>query len=305
MRSALVTSPEMAIITGVMMAWAVIFLSAALYLCYDCRELILLGYLMVLPYGIFRLTWRGFLGVALLAMAGYTSVMLVLHHQNKMQWAAGHEAILGVAFLISLLSYSLLGREVGILRDAYRHKNRQLRQAMVRIEELAVRDELTGLYNRRYLLGSLERRQALANREGLPFVLAFVDIDHFKQINDQHGHKVGDQVLEELAVLLSGSVREVDLVARYGGEEFVLLLNGLTLVTAEPALNRLRMAVMEKRFSQSALPLTVSVGVSQYHPGESSDALINRADRLLYEAKRSGRNRVITESLERVREMVD
>ena len=283
-------------ITLLVMIWAVIFLSYTLLLCYDCRALVLLAYLMILPYGIFRLSWRGFLGIALLTMAGYTTVVLVLHHQNRLMLVAGYELIIGAAFLISLMSYSLLGREIGVLREAYRRKNRQLREAMGRIEELAVRDELTGLYNRRYLLSSLERRQALANREGLPFVLAFVDIDHFKQINDQHGHKVGDEVLVELARLLRDSVREVDLVARYGGEEFVLLLNGLTLETAGPALERLRKAVMKKSFSSAGLPLTVSAGVSQYHSGESSDELINRADRLLYDAKRGGRNRVVTES---------
>ena len=185
-----------------------------------------------------------------------------------------------------------------MLREAYRHKNRELRRAMVRIEELAITDELTGLYNRRYLLRTLEKQRALANREGLPFVLAFVDIDHFKQINDQHGHRIGDQVLVELAQLLRLSVREVDLAARYGGEEFVLLLSGMTLATAENALNRIRIAVMEEHFSESSLPLTVSVGVAQYHAGEEGDELLNRADRLLYEAKRAGRNRVRTETVE-------
>jgi len=293
-RSAAYSDPAM---TSIVMTWTVVCLSVALYFCPDCRDLLLLGYLAVLPYGVFRLTWRGFLGLALFTMAAYTSIMLALHQQGKVPWDAGHESILAGAFLISLLGYVVLGREVGVLRNAYRSKNRQLREAMKRIEELAVRDELTGLYNRRFLLSSLDRRQALANREGLPFVLAFVDIDHFKQINDQHGHRIGDEVLEELAGLLSGSVREVDLVARYGGEEFVLLLSGLTLGSAEPALNRIRMAVMEKRFSEACLPLTVSVGVSQYHAGENSDTLINRADRLLYEAKRSGRNRVVTEAV--------
>jgi diguanylate cyclase (GGDEF)-like protein len=147
-------------------------------------------------------------------------------------------------------------------------------------------------------LRTLEKQRALANREGLPFVLAFVDIDHFKQINDQHGHRIGDQVLVELAQLLRLSVREVDLAARYGGEEFVLLLSGMTLATAENALNRIRIAVMEEHFSESSLPLTVSVGVAQYHAGEEGDELLNRADRLLYEAKRAGRNRVRTETVE-------
>jgi len=285
-------------LTTFFMVWAISFVSIILYLCSENRSVMMLGYLAVMPYGVFRLTWRGFLGVALFTMASYTLVMLLLHHQNAGHWLAGQEALLGAAFFISLLAYSFLGREVALLREAYRHKNRELRRAMVRIEELAITDELTGLYNRRYLLRTLEKQRALANREGLPFVLAFVDIDHFKQINDQHGHRIGDQVLVELAQLLRLSVREVDLAARYGGEEFVLLLSGMTLATAENALNRIRIAVMEEHFSESSLPLTVSVGVAQYHAGQDGDELLHRAERLLYEAKRAGRNRVRTETVE-------
>lgn len=281
--------------TAVFMIWAVTFISLTFYCCHEYQMLALLGYLMVMPYGVFRLTWKGFLGVALFTMASYTTVMLLLHHQGQLIWQPLNEVLLSSAFFGSLLAYSVLGREVALLREAYREKNRELRRAMVRIEELAVTDELTGLHNRRYLLSSLEKRRALANREGLPFVLALIDIDHFKQINDQHGHCIGDQVLIELAELLRGAVREVDLTARYGGEEFVLMLSGLTLRTAEHALNRIRMVVMNQRFSEAALPLTVSVGVTQYYPGEEGDELINRADRFLYEAKRGGRNRVVTD----------
>ncbi|WP_430459746.1 GGDEF domain-containing protein [Thalassolituus sp. LLYu03] len=281
--------------TPVFMCWAVLFISLALMCCQQYRTIALLGYMTVMPYGVFRLTWRGFLGVSLFTMAAYTSVMLAVLHNQGFTRPAAEEAVLGAAFFASLVAYSFLGREVALLREAYRQKNRELRRAMGRIEELAVTDELTGLYNRRYLLRSLEKSRALANREGLPFVLAFVDLDHFKQINDQHGHRIGDQVLTELAQLLRLSVREVDLAARYGGEEFVLLLSGLTLAAAEHALNRIRSQVLEQRFSEEALPLTVSVGVTQYIPGEEGDELINRADRLLYEAKRCGRNRVVAD----------
>lgn len=285
--------------TAVFMCWAVLLISAALFCCQQYRTIAMLGYLTIMPYGVFRLTWRGFLGVALFTMASYTSVMLLALHYGGLQRPAGEEMVLGAAFLASLVAYSFLGREVALLREAYRQKNRELRRAVARIEELAVTDELTGLYNRRYLLRSLDKSKALANREGLPFVLAFVDIDYFKQINDQHGHRVGDQVLTELAQQLRVAVREVDLVARYGGEEFVLLLSGLTLAAAEHALNRIRIQVMEQRFSEASLPLTVSVGVTQYIAGEDADELTNRADRLLYDAKRAGRNRVVADPEQR------
>ncbi len=284
--------------TPVFMGWAVAFISLTFYFCHEYRTLVLLGYLMVMPYGVFRLTWRGFLGVALLAIASYTGVLLLLRHEGKLVWNLTYELLAGGAFFASMLAYSILGREVSLLRAAYRNKNHELRRALTRIEDLAATDELTGLYNRRHLLSHIDQQRALANREGMPFVLAFVDIDHFKQINDHHGHRVGDQVLAELAAVLRLSIREVDLAARYGGEEFVLLFSGLTLGTAGKVLDRIRMDVMEQRFSRSALPLTVSVGVAQYFPGEAADDLLNRADRLLYEAKRLGRNRVMLDSQE-------
>lgn len=286
--------------TAVFMCWAITFLSFALYCCREYRTIAMLGYLTVMPYGVFRLSWRGFLGVALFAMTSYATVMMTLLHKGGVEWDVQREALFGFAFLASLAGYSLLGREVAILREAYRLKNRELRKAMGRIEELAVTDELTGLYNRRYLLRSMERARALMDREDLPFVLAFVDIDHFKQINDRHGHRVGDQVLAELAQLLRVSVREIDVAARYGGEEFVLLLSGLQLEAAEKVLDRIRISVMQQQFSESGLPLTVSIGVAEYIAGEDSDELINRADRLLYEAKRAGRNMVVADhSVER------
>lgn len=281
--------------TAVFMCWATTLISFFLYCCPQYRPIALLGYLTVMPYGVFRLSWRGFLGVALFTLASYTMVMMLQIHQQDLNWRPQREIIYGLAFVASLVAYCFLGREVAILREAYRMKNRELRRALGRIEELAVTDELTGLYNRRYLLRSLERSRALTDREGLPFVVALVDIDHFKQINDLHGHRVGDQVLTELAQQLRMSVREVDVAARYGGEEFVLLLSGLTLVDAEQVLNRLRVSVMEQRFSETGLPLTVSIGATQYLPGEETDELINRADRLLYDAKRAGRNRIVAQ----------
>lgn len=260
------------------------------------RPVLLLAYLTVMPFGVFRLTWKGYLGVGLFTMACYTSAILYFQLDSGGLWIPQLEAFLGITFFACIMAYTVMGREFTILRDAYRRKNRELRRAMVRIEELAVTDELTGLFNRRYLLRTLEKQRALAEREGLPFVLAFVDIDHFKQINDLHGHKVGDQVLAELSAVLKMSIREVDLAARYGGEEFVLLLSGLALADAGQVLERIRLQVMERAFSQAQIPLTVSIGVAQYHPGDDADELLNRADRLLYDAKRGGRNQVKTES---------
>lgn len=275
------------------LAWGITFISASLAVAPENRALVLMTYLTIMPYGIFRLTWKGFVLLALYTVLTYSMVMLLLHWQQPEVWLRSKELLVALTLLLSLLTYAVLGREVAVWRAAYRRKNQELRRAMQRIEELAVTDELTGLYNRRYLLKMLEQQQALANREGLPFALAFIDIDHFKPINDQYGHSAGDQVLAELAKLLQQSVRQVDVVARYGGEEFVLLLNCQTLEAAKHSLQRICQQVRNQRFSAWNLPLTVSVGVTEYCYGEDSDSVLNRADMLLYEAKGNGRNRIV------------
>ncbi|MEE3190273.1 MAG: GGDEF domain-containing protein [Pseudomonadota bacterium] len=202
--------------------------------------------------------------------------------------------------MTSLLVYAFIGREFFILRKAYGEKNSELRRALARIEELAVTDELTGLNNRRYLLKTLEKQRALSIRQEIPFVVAFIDIDYFKRVNDEYGHRIGDQVLAELAHLLRVSVREIDLAARYGGEEFVLLLSGLNLEAASGVLERIRVSVENHRFSEVDLEQRVSIGGAEYHPDEASEDVLNRADRMLYEAKRLGRNQVYLEGAQQL-----
>jgi len=277
------------------MALVITYMSTMIYLGPSLRGIILLGLLNIMPFGVFRLSARGFLGISLFAIACYAVAIFFTHYRNRDELLPGFEALTGFALMTSLLVYAFIGREFSVLRMAYRDKNLELRRAVARIEELAVTDELTGLNNRRYLLKTMEKQRALAVRQDIPFVVAFIDIDFFKEVNDDYGHRVGDQVLAELAHLLRVSVREVDLAARYGGEEFVLLLSGLNLEAAEGVLERIRISVETQRFSEAELSQTISIGVAQYHPDEPTDEVLGRADRMLYEAKRQGRNRVCLE----------
>ena len=283
------TDPSM---TLPVMAWVILYMSVLMYLAPELRGVMVLGYLNIMPFGVFRLSGRGFVGISLFTVVSYSLVIFFTHHTGTGLLVPQFEMVIGVALLTSLLVYASIGREFSILRKAYGEKNSELRRALARIEELAVTDELTGLNNRRYLLKTLEKQRALAIRQDIPFVVAFIDIDHFKEVNDDYGHRIGDQVLAELAHLLRVSVREVDLAARYGGEEFVLLLSGLNLEAAQGVLERIRMSVELHRFSEAELTQTVSIGVAQYHPDEDTEEVLNRADRMLYEAKRDGRNLV-------------
>lgn len=163
------------------------------------------------------------------------------------------------------------------------------------LEELAVRDGLTGLYNRRYLDETLEREVSRARRDGSPLSLIMIDIDHFKRVNDVYGHQAGDLVLRALGRLLADEVRAQDLPCRYGGEEFLVLLPGMPLDAASARAEEWRREVedISVRFGSFDLRVTASFGVAAYPDhAKTPDELIRCADRALYAAKEAGRNRV-------------
>jgi diguanylate cyclase (GGDEF)-like protein len=155
-------------------------------------------------------------------------------------------------------------------------------------------DELTGLLNRTAMLRDLDREQAQARRTGNPFTIAMVDADHFKKVNDEHGHVFGDVCLETLAERFVESIRPRDQVYRYGGEEFLILLPDTPLGRAKPVLERLRRRACERTISdgKTTIRLSVSVGVAEAAKDEESSAVIDRADAALYRAKEAGRNRL-------------
>lgn len=172
-----------------------------------------------------------------------------------------------------------------------------LRQKLDHNLEMAVTDPLTGLHNRRYMNGQLDALVARANRGGDPVALLVLDIDHFKSVNDSFGHDAGDEVLREFSVRLATNVRAVDLPCRFGGEEFVVVMPGTTLEDAHRIAERIRRDVGAAPFrilGGEPLGITVSVGVAATTGGDDTPAsLLKRADEGVYEAKNSGRNRVV------------
>jgi two-component system cell cycle response regulator len=164
---------------------------------------------------------------------------------------------------------------------------------------MAVTDPLTGLRNRRYLETHLASLVRQARETDQPLSVMLIDIDHFKRINDIHGHDAGDIVIREVARRLRSHTRSLDMACRYGGEEFVILMPETDLVTAEPVAERLRKLVEAEAFalpSNDEMLVTVSIGVAAFHgKDDGGDAMIKRADQALYEAKGAGRNRVARE----------
>lgn len=159
----------------------------------------------------------------------------------------------------------------------------------------ALRDPLTKLYNKKYFLDHLANEVAYAKRHQTPLSLIMLDIDHFKSINDQYGHVTGDEALVGVANIMSGLLREEDVLARYGGEEFAVICRGLAIDTAGRVAERLRAKVEASPIATSErhLRLTLSAGVAELVPEHQAPvSLIKEADAALYAAKRGGRNRV-------------
>jgi diguanylate cyclase (GGDEF)-like protein len=162
-------------------------------------------------------------------------------------------------------------------------------------QEQAITDVLTGTYNRRGLFQIGDFEFTRARRINRPFSLLIFDIDHFKRVNDGYGHLAGDQILRGIAECCRIHLRSVDVLCRYGGEEFVVFLPETTADVAQVVAERLRRTVMETPFPTDAVPLniTISIGAAQANERDTLKTLIERADQALYEAKRSGRNRVV------------
>lgn len=197
--------------------------------------------------------------------------------------------------------------ETAQMRSHAGNVDAQIRASMAEIDGLrrdlqaawseARTDGLTGLANRKHFDQALRVAAAQAIEHGAPACLMLADIDHFKQFNDQYGHALGDQVLKLVAGLLRHNVKGQDLVARYGGEEFAVILPATRLSDASILVDRLRELVATRRIqlrdrSQTLGRITLSIGLTEFLPGEPCAAWVARADAALYEAKRAGRNRV-------------
>jgi diguanylate cyclase (GGDEF)-like protein len=191
------------------------------------------------------------------------------------------------------------------LEAEVRQRTQELRAAIERLEEMALRDGLTGLFNHRHFQEALDAEISRAKRHAHAVGLLFIDVDHFKIYNDRHGHPAGDRLLRRLSEVLTGGresglpaqTRASDIVARYGGEEFVILLPETTFEGALVKAERIRRLISDFPFESAALqPLgrvSVSIGVAAFpEHGNEKQLLIDAADRELYRAKHGGRNRV-------------
>jgi diguanylate cyclase len=277
----------------VALAWLTVLLS----LFSEGRGSMLVIYVLILLFGVFQLPPRVFARCAAFAFLGFVGVNL--YEAYHLQLSAPRVALMQTCVLAVVLvwlclfaSYAQSMRQrMRQRRFALQAHQDTLRGMMRQLEDLASTDELTGLCNRRHFL-RLASRELDSLRHGRQHGLALMDLDHFKRINDVHGHAAGDRVLQTFAAVALACLREGDVVARYGGEEFVLLLPNTEADQFTACCERLREA-----FSR-AEPLGVQVGSQSVSIGmtlltmhDNLDEALQRADQALYQAKRDGRNR--------------
>jgi diguanylate cyclase (GGDEF)-like protein len=214
-------------------------------------------------------------------------IFLTAHYRDHEEVARGLEA--GAHdYVTKPFSAAELTARIGVMV--------RIQRAEAEIRQASLTDSLTGLWNRRYLHQRLEEEMARSLRHGCPLACVMLDIDHFKTINDSHGHAAGDSVLKDVASILRRHIRRSDIAARYGGEEFLLVLFSNNTEGARVVAERIRKDVESHTFTANgaSLHVTISVGVCSF-PEEgvnTSDELMRRADVALYQAKLSGRNMV-------------
>jgi diguanylate cyclase (GGDEF)-like protein len=281
-------------LTAEQMAAALLFLSYIMYHAGPARHALILFYPVAMLFGVLRLGAGRLMVLALVALVAHGIVLQLSYLRDPgmdVRAALTEFAVL----MVVLPWFAVMGGYVNRLRVRLSDSHRNLRRALDRIEEIAVRDELTGTYNRRVLMETLARERARAERLSAPFAVCLIDLDHFKAVNDRFGHAAGDAVLRHLAEIVPAELRGVDLFARMGGEEFVVVVPGTGAQGAAACAERIRAAVAASAFPgvPEGTAVRASIGVAAYRAGETPEALLARADQALYQAKAQGRNRVV------------
>lgn len=263
----------------------------------SARGSLLMFYLIILMFGVFQLRPRLFVRCAAVAFFAFAGLNLWEGYQLRLA-EPGQALLQCCALFVGLVWLSLFAGYVQALRQRMRQRRYALqahqdtlRGMMRQLEDLVATDELTGLFNRRHFL-RLAMRELDGLGQGRQHGLALIDLDHFKRINDMHGHAAGDRVLQTFAAVASACLREGDVLARYGGEEFVLLLPNTDADQFTSCCERLREAFAHAEpVGVQVDNLSLSAGMTLLSEGDDLDDALQRADQALYRAKRGGRNR--------------
>ncbi len=251
--------------------------------------------MIILVFGMFQLRASTTLRISLYALGMFGLTMAAMSQWKPAVYPPAVELGHFLMLACTLPAVSILAGRLSRIRHRLAQQKTELAEALAQIQSMATRDELTGLLNRRHMQTLLDQEVQRCQRSGQSFCVALLDIDHFKRINDQHGHGAGDAVLRGFSDVAQAAIRASDVLARWGGEEFVLLMADARMPPAVAGVERVREHVEALRvpMGERMLQTSVSVGLTQHRPGESLEQTLERADRLLYQAKNEGRNRVL------------
>jgi len=277
------------------MVFAIVAMAAAYVINPPVRGMLLMIVALVLMFAAFTLSPKASRALGFFAVTVLGLVMLAMARHAPDAFDPTVEGIHFAFAAVVLPVISMLAGDLSDLRSSLRLQKTELQAALARIHRLATRDDLTGLINRRHMeeLAEMEQRRAL--RSGSLPCLCLVDIDHFKRINDQHGHAAGDEVLRLFARHAAASMRETDVLARWGGEEFLVLLPDTRPDEAYSGFERLRRLLSSDAAwgTHAHLRISFSAGLTAWRGGEPLRDALARADRALYEAKAAGRDRLV------------
>lgn len=273
-------------LTMFQMIMATFGIMSCLYGAGEIRGSLLMLFLVVFIFGMFRLKFLEFMFLSAFALLNYGIVVYCLYRFHPEEVNIQEELVNLLILATVLPWFSMIASYITGLR-------RTIAKALETIEKLAVTDELTQVYNRRRLLEILKEQKAFCDRGNKTFAICIFDLDHFKKVNDTFGHEKGDIVLKKVASVIRKNIRDIDCIARYGGEEFMLVLSGASEIDALMLAERIREKTEQIRYeNMDNFSVTISIGVAVYMPQENFQTTINRADTALYRAKANGRNRV-------------
>lgn len=249
---------------------------------------------VILMFGMFGLSSRQIVWVGVYVLAVFGLVMGLSSQHRPEQYPLGGEVVYFLMLCIMVSGVGVLTVRLHEMRDRLRRQKVELEAALEHIHRLATHDDLTGLVNRRHMQELLENERMRLERSEQDWCVALIDLDHFKAVNDAHGHAIGDEVLRALSRHAHTLIRRTDVLARWGGEEFVLLLPNTPIGMAVTSLERLREHFHANPLAVQGieLPVSFSAGLTEHLRGESIAQTLERADKLCYQAKTLGRNRV-------------
>ncbi len=274
---------------------SLLIIGVGLHYALEARAAMMFFFFFSYMFGLFRLVTRDLLKVGAAALLLYGTIILVAYLQGEAGLDMKLELVQLLALVIVTPWFALMGGSITLLRTRLRTRNEELSKALDKIRMLATHDELTGAYNRRFIMEVLEREVASVGRGNATFCVCLIDLDFFKKINDTFGHAAGDHALACFAEVAQKVMRSQDYFARYGGEEFMLVLVNTQAQAALACAERIRsdVAALPIHYQHQQFSMTISTGVAEYAATEDVKQTIERADRALYRAKNHGRNRTM------------